>query len=259
MLLGGIFGYNGMMKKKVKTKWGINVAGEAELLVKVGDKVAEGQVLARVKDKKVSSFNFSGFLGKMQPEKITALNEKFTNNWVDTGELICMTGGIFPSKICFPMKGKFLGLDEMGVLRIEQVEELEREILSPVNSKVAKIEEGKISLEFEVDEFKGEGLVEGKVWGKGEIKIINEVKNLTSGLKGGMLFTKNLSKTFLLKAEVVGILGVVTNQRGDDDLLTGLPVLFLNEAEWKELIKHEGENRNLLLNSRAGRLLMVLE
>jgi hypothetical protein len=47
--------------------------------------------------------------------------------------------------------------------------------------------------------------------GKGEIKLINEIKDLSSNLKNGLLFTENLSNIFLLKAEVVGIKGIVTN------------------------------------------------
>ena len=102
-------------------------------------------------------------------------------------------------------------------------------------------------------------MIGGKTWGKGEVKIINENKNLDFSLKGSLLFTENSSKTFLLKAEVVGVTGVVTNKKYDDDLLIGLPVLYLNEIEWKELMKYNKETRNFLLNSRIGRLLMVLE
>jgi hypothetical protein len=255
---GGVFGYNGIMKKRVKTKWGINISGEASFLVKTGEKVLEGQILVRVKDKKLNSFDFSGFLGKISPQKLLDLNEKFTNNWVNTGELICMTGGIFPNKICFPISGNFLGLDEFGVLRIEEKDEIEKEILSPVNSKVLKVDKDKISLEFEVYEFKGDGIVGGKVWGRGEIKLINEVKDLNFNLKGSLLFTNNLSKTFLLKAEVVGVTGIVTKIK-QDEILTELPVLFLDEGEWNDLFRSEGKVENFLMNSRVGRLLMVLE
>ena len=256
---GGVFGYNEMMRKKVKTKWGINLSVERELLVSEGDVVAEGQLLAKVKERKVNSFDLSGFLGKTSQDKLAALNEKFNNSWVNTGELVCMTGGIFPSKICFPMSGKFLGIDEFGVLKIEEESEIEKKIISPVNSKVSKIEEDKIVLEFEVEEFKGEGLVGGKVWAKGEIKIINEIKSLNFDLGGGLLFTDNLSKAFLLKAEVVGVKGLVTNIKTEDDLATDLPVLFLEGNEWSELMTKNGEIKNCLLNSRAGRLLVVLE
>ncbi len=248
-----------MMKKKIKTKWGISILGDSKFLVKVGENVSEGQILAKVKEKKINSFDISSFLGKMEPEKIASLNDKFKNSWVNSGELICMTGGIFPSKICFPMTGSFVELDNFGILRIEESEENEKEIISPVKSKVLKIEKDKISLEFEVQEFKGEGLIEGKTWGKGEIKIINETRDLDFNLRGNLLFSDNLSKTFLLKAEVIGVTGLVTNKKNDDELTSDLPILFLEENEWKELLKYKNEKRNFLLNSRLGRLLMVLE
>jgi hypothetical protein len=247
------------MKKKLKTKWGINISGESHFLVKVGQEVADGQILARVKEKKINSFDISSFLGKIDVEKLSVLNEKFKNSWVNSGELICMTGGIFPSKICFPMTGSFVGIDEFGILRIEESSDIEKEIKSPVNSRVLKLEEDKISLEFEVQEFKGESLVEGKTWGKGKIKLINEARDLDSSLRGGLLFTNNLSKTFLLKAEVIGVTGIVTNKKTDDELMMDLPVLFLDDSEWKEILSHDGENKSFLLNSRVGRLLMVLE
>jgi len=247
-----------MMRKKVKTKWGITLLGEKEFLVKEGEVVTEGQILVKLKDKKINSFDFSGFLGKISTDKLLSLNEKFNNSWVNTGEMVCMTGGIFPSKICFPMSGKFLGFDEFGILRIEENVENEKQIISPVNSKVSKIEDDKITLEFEVEEFKGEGITGGKVWAKGKIVVIDEIKDLNSNLRGCLLFTNNLSKTFLLKAEVVGVKGVVTNCKSDDDLSVDLPVLFLEGGEWAELLNKKGETKNFLLNSRVGRLLLVV-
>lgn len=247
------------MKKKVKAKWGINIPGEKEVLVKEGERVSEGQLLAKIKDKKINSFDFSGFLGKIGADKLLALNEKFKESWVNTGEMICMTGGIFPNKICFPMSGKFLGFDEFGILKIEEKVEMEKKIISPVNSKISKVETERIVLEFEVEEFKGEGMTGGKVWARGEINIIDEIKKLNFDLRGGLLFTNNLSKPFLLKAEVVGVKGVVTSQKSEDDLGVSLPVLCLDDDEWNSLIKKKGEIRNFLLNPRVGRLLVVLE
>jgi hypothetical protein len=246
------------MRKKIKAKWGINISGESSFLVKTGESVLEGQVLAKVKDEKINSFDFSGFLGKVNSQKLLELNEKFCDSWVNTGDVICMIGGIFPNKICFPISGTFLGLDEFGILRIEEKSETKKEILSPVNSKVSKIDKDKISLEFEVYEFKGEGIVGGKAWGKGEIKLINNAKDLNFNFKDSLLFTDNLSKTFLLKAEVVGVVGIVSKIK-QDEISTELPVLFLDESEWKDLFRREDKVKSFLINSRVGRLLMVIE
>jgi len=246
------------MKKKTKTKWIIKVSGEVKFLVKSGEKVKRGQVVARIKGKVVESFNFSSFFGKMGQENLGKLNERFKSTWVNSGDLVCLTGGVFPKKICFPMSGNFLGIDEFGNLKIERLEDGEREILAPVDSKVSKIEDDKIILEFEAKEFKGEGLIEGKSWGRGKIREINEVKDLTSLINGQILFTSNLSRSFLLKAEVVGAVAVVTRVLVAEEININLPILRVESNDWSELMKVEGE-KSVLVNSRAGRLLVVLE
>ena len=246
------------MKKKTKTKWIIKVSGEVKFLVKSGEKVKRGQVVARIKGKVVESFNFSSFFGKMGQENLGKLNERFKSTWVNSGDLVCLTGGVFPKKICFPMSGNFLGIDEFGNLKIERLEDGEREILAPVDSKVSKIEDDKIILEFEAKEFKGEGLIEGKSWGRGKIREINEVKDLTSLTNGQILFTSNLSRSFLLKAEVVGAAAVVTRVLVAEEININLPILRVESNDWSELMKVEGE-KSVLVNSRAGRLLVVLE
>jgi hypothetical protein len=246
------------LMKKTKTKWIIKIAGEVKFLVKVGEKVVRGQVIAKVKPKVIESFNFSGFLGKMNQDNLEKLNEKFKNTWVNNGDLVCLTGGVFPKKICFPMSGNFLGIDEFGNLKIEKVEDDEKEIISPVDSKVSKIEDDKIVLEFEAKEFKGEGLVEGKSWGKGKIIEINEAKDLSFLIDGGVLFTNNLSRMFLLKAEVVGVMAVVTKTPIDGEIDINLPILKIEPSDWDELMG-VSEERSILVNSRMGRLLMVLE
>lgn len=246
------------MKKKTKTKWIIKVSGEVKFLVKSGEKVKRGQVLARIKGKVIESFNFSSFFGKMGQENLGKLNERFKSTWVNSGDLVCLTGGVFPKKICFPMSGNFLGIDEFGNLKIERLEDGEREILAPVDSKVSKIEKDRIILEFEAKEFKGEGLIEGKSWGRGKIREINEVKDLTSLINGQILFTSNLSRSFLLKAEVVGVVAVVTRVLVAEEININLPILRVESNDWSELMKVEGE-KSVLVNSRAGRLLVVLE
>jgi ABC-type enterochelin transport system permease subunit len=50
---------------------------------------------------------------------------------------------------------------------------------------------------------------------------------------------------------------VVTNVK-KDEIIT-IYGLFLGEEEWKDVFRNEGETENFLLNSRVGRLLMVLE
>jgi hypothetical protein len=85
------------------------------------------------------------------------------------------------------------------------------------------------------------------------------LKDLTAEIDGQILFTKNLSRTFLLKAEVVGAAAVVTNASVSEDLTVDLPILKMDLANWDELLSLRGKVRDILVNSRVGRLLVVIE
>ena len=248
------------MKTKIKAKWIIKFPVGSKVLVKTGDKVEENQVVVKIDGKKVESMNLSNFFGKFSDSKSEQLNQKLKGVWVNSGELMCLTGGVFPKKICFPMSGNFLEIDEFGYLKIEVKEDKQREIVAPIESVVLKIETDKLILEFKAREFKGRGLVAGKSWGEGRIEVINESKDLTFKLKDNIILTQNLTNSFLLKAEVVGVVGVITDSEvKEEDLITGLPLLKLDKDTWQELLKCQGTNKKMLINSRLERLLLVLE
>lgn len=247
------------MRSKIKAKWVIRLPSGASILVKAGDIVEDGQKLAELEIKKIESFNFSNFLGKLAAEKLADVNEKFRGSWVNEGDLICITSGFFPSKICFPMSGDFLEVDEFGNVKIEIKEDRKKQVFSPVRAKVSKIDEDKIVLDFGAKEFRGEGLVEGKTWGVAEIRLVNQFNQLTSDLDDQILFTENLDSSFLLRAEVVGVVGIVTSLKSND-LKTKMPVLCLGGNDWQELFKNFlNQSHKFLLNSRLGRLLLVIE
>jgi len=247
------------MRNKIKAKWVIRLPVGSEILVKLNGIVEESQKVAIVEVKKVESFNYAFVFGKFGGNKLFEINEKFKEAQVNEGDLICVTGGFFSNKICFPISGDFLEIDEFGNLRIEIKEEKKKDIVSPVKSKVSKIEKEKMVLDFWAKEFNGEGLVEGKVWGMAEVKMINKINQLNSDLEGKLLFTDNLDPSFLLKAEVVGVVGVVTDLK-IDDLKTKMPVISLKNEDWQELFKNFlNKEYKFLLNSRLGRLLLVIE
>ena len=248
------------MKAKIKAKWIIKFPSDSDILVKEGQKVAENQVVVRVDYRRTESINLSDFFGKFNETKIKQINEKLRGVWVNSGELMCLTGGLFPKKICFPMSGNFLEIDEFGYLKIEVKEDKQREIVAPIDCKVLKVETDKIVLEFKAREFKGEGIVAGKSWGETNLEIINEAKDLSFKLKNCILLTQNLTNSFLLKAEVVGAVGVVTsNEVKEENLITSLPVLRLDKKNWDDLLKYKGMTKKILINSRLERLLLVLE
>lgn len=249
------------MKTKDKAIWVIKLPSKSKILVKVGDKIKIGDKLADFNNHSIETFNYSGNLVSMNDESREQLNNFFKDKIVEKGDFFCNLG-FLKGKLCFPMSGLCLGLDELKNLKIEKTEVEKKEIISPINAKVGKIEEGKMVLEFIAKEYEGEGLNGLKAWGEGKIGIVNEIKFLTSDLNNNILFTQNLDKAFLLKAQVIGVRGVVFIDNKEVKEIDGidLPILRLDEATWKDFMKDNLEkNKKMLVNAKMDKLLLVLE
>ncbi|HPT66267.1 MAG TPA: hypothetical protein PK257_03090 [Candidatus Woesebacteria bacterium] len=247
------------MKTKDKAIWVIKLPSKAKILVKVGDKVDNDQKLAIFSSHKIETFDYSGPLSKMDETKRQDLDNFIRGKQVNSGDMFCDLG-IFKNKIFFPLTGLCLGLDEFKNLRIEKIEEDKKEILSPVEAKVSKIEEGKMVLEFKAKEYSGTGLNQLKAWGNGEIKIVDDIKLLNFELDDNVLFTENLDKTFLLKAQVIGVRAVVTPNEDVKEVDINIPVLRLEKKVWEDFMKENlGKKRKMLVNASKEKLLLVLE
>jgi len=247
------------MKAKDKATWVIKLPAKAKILIEIGDKVKNGDKLATFDSHTVETFDYSGNLGLMTDEKREELNNSFKEKIVNQGDVFYNLG-IFKNKLCFPLTGLCLGFDEFKNLRIEKVEIEKKEIFSPVEAKVSKIEDGKMVLEFEAKEYKGEGLNGLKAWGEGEIKIINDIKLLNYELDDNILFTNNLDKAFLLKAQVVGVMAVVIKDEKTNDVDINLPILKFDEETWNNFMKENLEKKKkILVNAKMDKLLLVLE
>jgi len=250
------------MSIKDKGTWVIRLPAKAKLLVEAGEKVDAGQKLAVFNSHTVETFSYSGDLAKISERKREELDNFFKEKTVQAGEVFYEMG-FFKNKICFPLTGVCLGFDEFKNLKIEKVEDEEREIFSPIEAKVEKIEEGKMVLEFGAREYEGKGLNELKAWGEGEIKIVDEVKFLDYEMDDNILFTSNLDKAFLLKAQVVGVKAVVVKD-SDKENIKGvdidIPVLKLEKSIWDEFMKENlGKKKKMLVNAKMDKLLLVLE
>lgn len=248
------------MSIKDKGTWIIKLPTKAKLLVEIGDKVDVGQKLAVFNSHVVETFSYSGDLAKMSEKKREELDNFFKEKMVQEGEIFYEIG-FFKNKICFPLTGVCLGFDEFKNLKIEKVEDEEREIFSPIEAKVGKIEDGKLVLEFKAKEYEGQGLNGLKAWGEGEVKIINEIKMLDYEMGEAILFTENLDKAFLLKALVVGANAVVTkNNEEIKEVDLEIPVLRLEKQIWDEFMKENlGKKKKMLVNAKMDKLLLVLE
>ncbi|MDD4785062.1 MAG: hypothetical protein PHH12_01210 [Candidatus Shapirobacteria bacterium] len=248
------------MKIRNKANWVIKLPNKSKLFVEVGDKVKVGDKLAVFNSHKVENFDYSGNLGNISDSKREELDNLFRNKVVQEGDLF-LNLGFLKNKLCFPLTGLCLGLDEFKNLKIEKTEDIKKEIFTPVEAKVTKIEEGKMVLEFDAKEYKGKGLNGLKAWGEGEIKIIDDIKFLNYQMEGNVLFTKNIERAFLLKARVVGIKAIVVlENEKNKEIEIDLPVLELDEQTWKEFTKDNlGKNKKMLVNSKMDKLILVLE
>lgn len=249
------------MKTRDKSVWVIKLPSKSKVLVKVGDKVKIGDKLATFNKNSIETFNYSDNLSSINDETREQLNSFFKDKIVEKGDLFYNLG-FLKGKVYFPSNGLFLGLDELKNLKIERTEVEKKEIISPIEAKVGKIEEGKMVLEFVAKEYKGEGLNGLKAWGEGKIGIVNEIKFLTSDLNNNILFTQNLDKAFLLKAQVIGVKGVVFSDNKEVKEIDGidLPLLRLDEVTWKDFMKDNLEkNKKMLVNAKMNKLLLVLE
>lgn len=136
-----------------------------------------------------------------------------------------------------------------------------KEVRSPVNALVVKISEEKIVLEFEAVEFKGDGVVDGKVWGESDFEIVNEINKINFEYNGKVVLTEEISQSFLTKAQVLGVVAIITvkNDFNFAKINTSLPILVLDKTEWSKLKEYGGKNRQLLINTKLERLLIVIE
>lgn len=248
------------MSIKDKGTWVIKLPAKANILVEVGGKVEIGQKLAVFNSHTVETFSYSGNLAKMSEKKREELDNFFKEKMVQEGEIFYEMG-FFKNKFCFPLTGICLGFDEFKNLKIEKVEDEEREIFSPIEAKVGKIEDGKLVLEFKAKEYEGQGLNGLKAWGEGEVKIINDIKMLDYEMGEAILFTENLDKAFLLKALVVGANAVVTKDNEEiKEVDLEIPVLKLEKQIWDEFMKDNlGKKKKILVNAKMDKLLLVLE
>lgn len=247
---------------KAKAKWIVKIPEGAEILVKEGEKVEKDQVLLELQSKYIQSFDMSLVLGRMAKTSVEEINEKFKNKLVSEGEMFLETGGLFPKKVTSPKEGYFLGVDDFYNLTYEIKTGSKKEVLSPIAAKVTKIEKERLVLEFEAIEFKGDSIIEGKVWGETDFVIRDKMSDLNFELDNNILFTSNLDRSFLTKAIVVGVTAVVTDKKDIDEEIEdiNLPMMHINEEVWQNLQdKYKGFKKQVLLNSKVGRLLVVIE
>lgn len=260
-----------VLKKKsklavVKSKWVVKIPDGSSVMVAEGARVKRGEVLLMCKVVKISSYNASFVLSRMSTGKLEEIKNNLADKEFNEGDLLFADGGLFPKKIFSPCNGKFCGVDEFYNIQFQKTVDDRKEVVSPVNARVLKVEKERLVLEFNSMKYEGTGLIEGKAWGDGDLKVRDKMSELTSGLAGKIVLAKEPSLAYVIKAGVVGVAGLVVSdltQIDFSDVDVSFPIISLEKTEWEHLMafsqRVEGEDQRMLLNSKVGRLLLVVK
>jgi hypothetical protein len=252
---------NDMVEKKViKGKWIVKIPEGGRIMAAEGKVVDIGDVLVRVEKVTTKSFDVSMIMGKMSKTRVEEWINKWRGKEVKEGEIIYEGEGLFAKKIYAPVTGIIGNIDEFLNINFELRDGEKREIKSPVKAKVAKVEKEKMVLEFKAKEYGGEGLIEGKMWGESGVKI-SRIGDLNSEMRGKVILVANANLTIILKADVIGVAGIVVEKNIEEveELETKTPILKVDKSVFEILEDEFGRkpNKQLLINSKMGRLLVV--
>jgi len=247
-------------KKVIKGKWVVKVPEEGRILVREDSNIEIGQVLINVEKIHTKSFDASMILSKMSKSRLEEWTGKWKGKEVEEGKVVYEGEGLFAKKIYSPVSGVFKNVDEFFNIVFELREGEKKEIVSPVKAKVAKVEKDEIVLEFKAKEYKGEAIIDGKAWGESGVKI-EKLNDLNSGMKGKLILTEVATLTLIIKADVVGVSGIVTTDDVEDaeEIETKIPILKVDKDVFKILVEEfeKKPKSQVLLNSKMERLLVV--
>ena len=230
--------------RKVKARWVINLQDGASVKVKVGSVVTQGQLLAEESVNTEKVFNLG-------------VNIDLVGKEIEKDQIIFKTGGIFSKKLLSPISGKVTRVDEFNNVYVITGEGDIKSINSPVDAKVVLVEDGKIELEFKANEYTGDGLTEGREWAKKGLKTVKVLGDLTYADVDKIMIVENISTELLIKAEVVGVKGVVIFGKEVNKVSSKLPILRMSLEEKDELSK-DNFDQIALLNAGNGRLLLLI-
>jgi len=251
-------------QKMIKTRWSVKIPTDSILAVKQGEVVKKGQVLVRIAEEgEVKKYDLSIVLSKLSSQSLEKVKSELIGREVKEGEELLGSGGWFPKKVYAPLSGTIDGIDDYHCLSIKIGGKEGREVISPVEAKVNRIEKDKVVLEFSCEEYKGKGVIPGKVWGNLSGKVVETLVGLSYLDDKKIVLIPKLDFTVLLKAEVVGAVGIVTQLSKELDKFDRMdfefPMIALDAKNWQELEERlrKGGEANVLLNSLMDRLLVV--
>lgn len=241
------------MKAKIKARWLVTVPGVAKILVRLGQKIEAGEVLAKYHQTETKRFDSRRILVSWGKDKVEEL-QKLKGSQVAKGDTI--------NKLVIPETGRFLGIDEFGNLLIEVETGEKQELTSPVAATVVSVDGGEIGLEFGAWSLEGEGVGSGRVWGGGEYRPLEKLDELDWHFENKVIFCRQMTLTMVNKAEVIGVKAMIAVGTGEEDfdkINVTYPIILLSSESFEILGQIMGRDKEhqLLLDVAEDRLLVV--
>lgn len=250
---------------RVKARWVIEMPANAKVKVKKGETVDRGTVVAIGQQDQKTKVDWSGWFGQLTGEQKESLRKVLTGKEIKLGEKIDLGEvNIYGVKnLTAEIEGLIETIDEFGnLIVITGGGEKDTKMTSPVKAKIDVVGNQRVELVFTAQKVDGQGLTSGRVWGSMDSSCwLNKITDLGSKVEGKVIAVVNLDDLWLIKAAVVGVAAVVTQEWSMEDEESAeleIPVIKLGKKEWAWL-REEAEKGELtiLVNSELNRALVV--
>jgi hypothetical protein len=250
--------------KRIKSTWIVGFSENSTLKVKKGDRVIRGQVLFEEKYNEERVFGLQDQLRELSKVQIEEINQKFKGRKILQNEVIFEKKGWWGRRITAPQGGVFKDVDEWLNIHIIVDGKTQRMVKSPINAQVIGVKNNEIVLEFEAMEVQGKGVGdESRKWVSNGIKYVNSPTDLNYESEGKVILLERQVNSILIKAEVVGVGGVVLLDGGvflteDVRINFKMPTVAVSEESFKELKELQGQQVQVLVDGNSGKLLLMI-
>lgn len=224
----------------------VRLPKDAQVMVKVGQKVAAGDPLAKSLDTQRRSLPIARLL-KVKPQRVKRLLTKKIGEEVKIGEILAQKTSLFAKTgLKSPVSGTLENFEEgSGILTLKTT--LEDLVLkAKVSGQVIKIKEGEeLILEFSgavIEAEKGIGVLK-----EGLIHVLKVPKarlfDLGSDLAGKIVAAASWTREALSKVGAVGATAVLGQETEEEEWPPSKDFTFLlfSPANFEKVLKYEGE------------------
>lgn len=208
----------------------ILISPDHTLLVKTGDTLSQGDILAKIESSKSAKLDIAGLL-KINPDSL--LNHLIVNSGenIKEGQLIAQKKGFFSSTtIKSPISGSIKLSKDKGFVIIKPIDSDET-LLSPCSGEVDKISSSSVIIKSDttvISGISGSGNIGGELI---KLKEDTDFFHIDDRLKYKIVLAHNLTLAIVAKMKALGVLGVIVNT----DLKSAtMPFVVLNSISQME-------------------------